>query len=221
MLENRVYTYVLIIVLSLAAFGCTNTINIHRESIAQDISAWGDNIEGPRWTQYANNAISQLGQELLNTVPADIELYCPNYANLNLNNRQQYWVSMISALAYFESNFSSAVSYQESFNDSQGKPVISRGLLQISKESANSYGCDILDEKELHDPKVNIYCGVRILNQWIAKQDGVISDRKGWWIFKSEWLGAARYWSPFRNESKRKSIAISTSKQPYCSNDNS
>jgi hypothetical protein len=172
---------------------------------------WDWRPDGREWTEMAHVALVDLGSGLLTTTPRDIADYCPSYERLNDESRRAFWVYLLSRLARFESNHDPGVSFTESFNDSQGNPVISRGLLQISKESANGYGCRIVDADELYDPEGNIRCGVRILNRWVAERDGVIAGRTD-----GQWLGAARYWSPFRNESRRAEIAVATASQSYC-----
>lgn len=172
---------------------------------------WDWRPDGRVWTDMAHVALVDLGSGLLSTTPRDIADYCPSYERLNDEQRRAFWVYLLSRLARFESSHDPAVRFTESFNDSQGNPVISRGLLQISKESANGYGCRIADAAELHNPEVNIRCGVRILNRWVAERDGVIAARTD-----GQWLGAARYWSPFRNDSRRAQIASATASQSYC-----
>lgn len=168
-------------------------------------------------------AITLAGRELLDLSPKDATEYCPQYKNLGLNARRRFYVALFAALAKFESAYKDNVAYEEAcyvklrdangkeykgripetkapkgcgIKDAQGKYVVSRGQLQISKESANSYGCKISDSKELHDPKVNIECGNRIAKKWIA-QDGVIAGGSS-----GAWKGMARYWSPFRKSDR-------------------
>jgi soluble lytic murein transglycosylase-like protein len=159
----------------------------------------------------AHTAIENVGSGLLTKTPQDVQGYCPSYDDLNQAQRRTFWVYLLSRLARFESNHDLSVSYTESFNDAQGNRVISRGLLQVSKESANGYGCGIGDATELHDPETNIRCGVRILNRWVAERDRVIAARTN-----SQWRGAVRYWRPFRSDSRRAQIASATVSQPCC-----
>lgn len=174
-------------------------------------AAWDIKPDGRKWTKITHTAISELGKNLLTSVPKDIKDYCSAYDHLSNENRKDFWVYLISSLARFESNYNPNEKYVENFRDRNGNFVISRGLLQISKESANGYGCKIEDENELHDPEVNIRCGIRIINHWVSK-DGVIAAQTS----NEGWRGAARYWSPFRNQSKRTTIASETSSQSYC-----
>ncbi len=180
------------------------------------IASWQGNANSTQLARYTRDAINQHGKGLLQAVPNDIETYCPNYEDASRQERLAFWSGFISSLSHFESNHKSDVWYQERFNDAKGNPVVSRGLLQISIESGNGYGCGLKNQKQLHDPKTNISCGVRILNRWVGQRDQVISDREGWWIFEGSWLGAARYWSPFRSETKKAKIAQATRNQPYC-----
>lgn len=105
----------------------------------------------------------------------------------------QYWVMLFSALARHESNFDPTCTYTEKFPDAKGKPVVSRGLLQISKESANGYGAGLVKEEELHDVATNLRCGVLIAAKWVVK-DGVVYGGDA----EHGWKGMARYWSQFR-----------------------
>ena len=178
---------------------------------AHPAAAWDRQPEGRAWTDITHQAIEELGAALLTAVPEDIHDYCPRYAELGAAERRAFWVHVISVLARFESNYQPSVQYKESFADSKGESVISRGLLQISKESANGYGCKIGDAQELHDPTVNLRCGVRILARWIPK-DQVIARQTG-----GKWKGAARYWSPFRRDQSRETIARESAAQSYCS----
>lgn len=100
----------------------------------------------------------------------------------------------ISIMAKFESSFKPETSYKESFKDAKGNYVISRGLLQLSIESANqkAYSCGIKTADELHNPKININCAVKIAAYWINK-DQV--------FFGGDKLGIGRYWSVGRKSS--------------------
>lgn len=153
------------------------------------------------WTAILDQALTDLGADLLAANPKDLASYCPP-----AGARKQCYIGIISSLAKFESNYKPASSYQESFKDSKGNYVISRGLLQISQESANGYGCGIRDAKELHDVETNLRCGIRIMARWIIR-DGVVAGGK-----TSAWLGMSRYWSPFRDAAKTKAIQDATKK---------
>jgi len=154
----------------------------------------GKHADASRWTQYTADAIAQYGSAMRTKRPSDVASFCPNYANLDEKGRTQFWVGLVAAIAKYESSYNPNTRYQENFKDSSGTAVVSRGLLQISAESARNYGCSVSSGTALHDAKVNLTCGVRIINHWLA-QDGVISAQT------SDWRGAARYWAVLRKSS--------------------
>lgn len=129
---------------------------------------------------------------LADRVPDDIASFCPNYQALPPPSRRRFWVLLLSAMAHEESRCDPTVAFQESFRDAQGDLVVSRGLLQLSIESANGYGCGFGAPEELHDPARNLRCGVRIMVRWLDR-DRVIGARS-----RRTWLGGARYWSTLR-----------------------
>lgn len=154
------------------------------------------NRDGAAWSQYVYDQLPVLGANILARNPADISSFCANYSRLSTADKKNFWVYMLSAMTELESAHNTNTSYTEAFNDVNGDRVISRGLLQISIESANSYGCGFTNANQLHDPKRNLACGIRILNRWIGN-DGVISGQSG-----TSWRGGARYWSVLRKENR-------------------
>lgn len=160
------------------------------------LSDWSNAV----WTNYLGKAIDELGADMMKAEIKDYLEWCPSIEV----GRKQFYVMLLSIVARYESGFDPNNFYKEDFKDVKGNYVISRGLLQISPESANGYGCGITNPDMLYDPETNIRCGVRILNRWIQR-DGVIQgsmlvreDGKN----KTRWLGAGRYWSQFRKEKR-------------------
>lgn len=177
-----------------------------------DYAAWSEkNLDGS-WTRMTEQAVAK--SPLVKLVPADVQSFCPLYASLPQQQRSKFWVALFSAMAKPESNFKPQSFYQEKFKDAQGRRVISRGLLQISHESANQprYACDIKQPHSLHDPKVNLSCGVKIMSKWV-QTDGVISQQR----WSKDPKGGARYWSTLRPQrGKVQSIANFTRQLPFC-----
>ena len=161
----------------------------------------GRSPSAAKWTHYTLRAIEKHGQDLVNARPADIAEFCPKYNSLGAQGRKSFWVKLISAIAASESSFNPMARYREpAIVNRSGTNVVSRGLLQLSFESANAYDCGFTNEEQLHHPRLNIECGVRILSQWI-ESDGVISARAD-----GEWRGGARYWAVLRSISPKKEI---------------
>lgn len=173
-------------------------------------AAWDVRPEGRTWTQVAHQAVAVLAPQLVTLTPNDIDAFCPGYRAANPDGRRAFYVALLAELARYESNFDPSVSFTESFSDASGRRVVSRGLLQLSQESANGYGCGITDAQQLHDPETNIRCGVRILGRWVER-DGVIAGYSN-----GAWRGASRYWSPFRDRNKLVDLQASLNALPYC-----
>lgn len=177
-----------------------------------DYAAWSAKNPDGSWTRMTELAVTQ--SPLVRLVPTDIHNFCPLYASLKQQERSKFWVALFSAMAKPESNFKPQSFYQEKFKDAKGRRVISRGLLQISHESANQarYACDVKQPQHLHDPKVNLSCGVKIMSKWV-QTDGVISQPR----WSKEPKGGARYWSTLRPQrGKVQSIANFTRQLPFC-----
>ncbi|KYG69215.1 hypothetical protein AZI87_08385 [Bdellovibrio bacteriovorus] len=170
------------------------------------------NSAGKTWTAHVNNELDRLGEDMLDVIPADASTFCPNYKNLTYAQRKQYWTHFMSNMVRFESNYNTNTSYTEAFNDSQGRRVVSRGLLQISIESGNAYGCNFKSTKDLHDPLQNLSCGIRILNRWVGR-DGRIAGK-----VSGSWRGGARYWAVLRagDKTSYQTILSSSKKLSIC-----
>ena len=150
--------------------------------------------DGVAWSKHVFEQLPVLAPRLLANNPADIAQFCPAYSSLSATDKKNFWVYLISSMAELESGHDPAVTYTEAFADVNGKRVVSRGLLQISIESGNAYGCAFKTEAELHDPERNLDCGLRILNKWVGN-DGTLAGQKG-----TAWQGGARYWSVLRKD---------------------
>lgn len=176
-----------------------------------DYAAWATKNQDGSWTRAAESAVAS--SPLIRLNPADITQFCPNYPKLAKHERRKFWVGLLSAMSKPESNFKPEATYRERFRDGKGRPVVSRGLLQISIESANQkrYDCDIRHPALLHDPVINLACGVRILSKWVTT-DGVIASRS-----PLQHQGGGRYWSTLRAQNgKISAIAEFTRALPFC-----
>ena len=179
---------------------------------ASDFAAWAKKNPDGSWTKTALEAVST--SLLASSIPDDIQRFCPAYQTLDTDKRNMFWVGLLSAMARPESNFKPATKFTESFSDSSGRKVISRGLLQISIESANQsrYGCNIKKAEDLHIPAVNLACSVKILSAWV-RSDNVIATYK----IDSENRGGGRYWSVLReSQGHLPELAGFTSRLSFC-----
>lgn len=156
----------------------------------------GKHPDAAKWSDHLYKAI--LSSELVNLKPGDISDFCPSYPT-DKDARARFWVALISAMAEKESSHKPETQYKESFKDQHGNYVISRGLLQLSIESARGYKCVLDNAQDLHDPYKNLDCGLKILTRWVSK-DGFIARKT------SGWRGGARYWSVLRKSSTKSFI---------------
>lgn len=187
------------------------------EILARWTAWWSEeaptNMERLSWSRHVLKETERLAGPSLVAEPIDLSIYCPKWKALTLPDRKGLFLSLISAMSKFESGFDPATEYKENFKDSKGNWIISRGLLQLSVESANGYGCQVT-EKSLHDAKTNLTCAIIILNRWIAK-DRYFGSSIG--AAKNKHMGGARYWSVLREKSKsREKIYTFTRSQKMC-----
>jgi hypothetical protein len=164
--------------------------------------------DGAAWSQHVYDQLPALAPNLLAKAPSDVAQYCPNYSNLTTADKKNFWVYLLSSMSELESGHDTGAKYVENFLDRKGNPVISSGLLQISIESGNAYGCGFANQNQLYDPLKNLDCGLRILNKWVGN-DGSVGGKSG-----TTWLGGARYWAVLRN--KTSTIQKWTQAQQIC-----
>lgn len=176
----------LVVLIALLFVSCETSVPDKKGSF-QPI--WNELAFGERYTGYVKDALREHGDYLLEGEIKDLKKFCI----FDDKSREDYFVFLISVMAKFESNFDTYTAFEESFSDQQGNPVISRGLLQISIESSRNYKCNFNTEKDLHTAKLNLECGVRILNYW-AKRDSYLHHRT--WV--GNYRGGARYWAVLR-----------------------
>jgi len=172
--------------------------------------AWGDKAE---WTAHTLKEVKDSG--IYKTLPKDVADFCPNYKFLNDPDRFEFWAQFISIMTKWESSYNTNSNTPECRTAScvysggcDYKPgygycmkgghklddgiVISRGLLQISLQSAQGYGCAVSVPKDLNDPLKNLSCGVKILNRFIPKDVSIAGKLNG------SWQGATKYWAVLR-----------------------
>lgn len=159
--------------------------------------------EGAQWSRYLYTAIDQFGRNLLSSNPTDIAEFCPSYPSLTTAQKANFYALLISAIAKYESGFNPNSSYKESWG------VYSNGLLQLSL--GDGHGCNFQNNAETFDPKKNLECGVKILNDEV-KRDNVIAQGSG-----NSSRGGARYWAVLRgSRSTRNNIATITKSSSIC-----
>ncbi|NCN39650.1 transglycosylase SLT domain-containing protein [bacterium] len=213
-LKNSLFTFVLLMSPALMAFGgrAPKEDSPDRSPGSVKEVRWEDeHSQGARWTAFVHDEMESLGKNLLATTPADIGEFCPNYSKLSRGNKKNFWTYLLSAMTEFESNFNPSLQYRENFKDSKGNYIISRGLLQLSQESANGYSCNIRDAQDLHNPFTNLSCAIRIIDRWVGRDKRIAGQVSG------GWRGGARYWSVLRTSGHNRVTTIKRWTSSFCS----
>ncbi len=166
----------------------------------QPRAAWDFHPKGRLWTRSTMAAIRGHGAPLIETVPDDIDAWCPAYAQNGPTQRAAFWTGLISALVRHEST------YRPRAVGGGGRWY---GLTQILPATARGYGCRAQTGEALRHGASNLSCAVRIMAFTVAR-DGVVALRDG----RSAGVGAD--WGPMTKRAKRQQMAAYTRRQTYC-----
>ena len=161
---------------------------------------WDFRDDSESWTLASLAALKSHGSRLEETVPRDIENWCPGYANNPPHLRRAFWVGMISALVKHESTYRP---------EAVGGGDLWYGLTQIYPDTAQRYGCQATTGQELKDPEDNLSCAIRIMNVTVPRDNAIA-------IRDSRWRGVAADWGPMSNPSKISEMSAWTRSQEYC-----
>jgi len=157
---------------------------------------WNHVTEAPAWNTAMMQALLTDGAPMLDTLPEDVETFCPGYDEASDSERAAFYVAFFSGLARYESTWNPRAS---------GGGGRYQGLLQISPQTARHHGC-ALPEAGLYDGAANLACAVRIASVAVAR-DGVLAQGRG---------GVAADWPPMRDAAKRRDVAAFTRALPQC-----
>lgn len=158
----------------------------------------GASPDAPAWTRILDEELRDHGDKLIDFIPADAEAFCPNWAGLDPRGREQVWITLISAIAKYESGFDPAAAYDEP------EPLSERsvGLLQLSLSDSVDFHCGFATEVEIEDARNNLDCGVRILVELVLPDQVIGGGRE------DDRQGAAAYWSVLNRRGHPKSRAV-------------
>lgn len=161
---------------------------------------WQHRSESAQWTLSALSALETHGKPLADSVPQDVDGWCPGYRSASPEARRAFWVGFLSALAKHESTWRP---------DAVGGGGKWYGLMQILPSTARLYGCRARSGDALKDGASNLSCAIRIMARTVPR-DGVIALNGG------RWGGVAADWGPMRSSSKRTEMASWLRGQSYC-----
>ena len=163
-------------------------------------TAWENTPKGAVWTRAALAALNAHGRPLVETVPEDIDTWCPAYPNNDIKQRAAFWAGLLSVLARYESTWNPRA---------VGGGNRWFGLLQIAPATARGYKCRVGSGEALKSGAANVSCAIRIMATTVPR-DGVVALKNG----RSAGVGAD--WGPMTSRKKRESMAHYTSRQSYC-----
>jgi hypothetical protein len=201
------------------------------------VAEWDKIPEGPKWTAIVVKALGELGGPMLALKELkDQKDFCPNYPSLNMNQKIQFYTMLVSTMAKFESGFNTKSAVHEcrktcvyskcvkveglgycmaGGDPADGGVITSRGLLQMSYRSAVDFNCGPKSAEQMHDPEMNLRCGVRVLNYFISRDKRIGDDAD------LNHFGGGKYWAVLRqskgyNKNSRDAIASRTRSLPFC-----
>jgi hypothetical protein len=169
--------------------------------MAEEKARLGDNATWRwQWDAVIEKAIPD--GLISSNVPGDVKFFCPRFNSMREVDKRVYWAYFFQALAGAEAGLdaTSNVRHEEpevAVKDSVSHRIVrSEGLLQLTYQDADRYGCQFdwekdrnLDEhnpsKTILQPANNLLCGVKILEFQLIQQ-------------KKPLLSKTSYWSPLR-----------------------
>lgn len=199
-LKMRPVAFVAAVAAALTLTSCSSTYSSNTATRAEplDITArWDHKPQSEVWTGAVLDALDRHGAPLVSVVPADIDTWCPAYADGSREERKAFWVGLLSALAKHESTWRP---------DAAGGGGRWIGLVQIAPGTARSYGCVADSTAELKNGAANLSCAVRIMASTVLR-DGVVSEGM---------RGVAADWGPFHQARKREDMREWVRSQGYC-----
>lgn len=190
--------------------------------------AWnGKHKDADKWTTFTLQTIRTIGADMAASNPLDAEAFCPSYKKLTADERVEFYAQLISKMVQYESSYNPASFMYECSKTKNnygsnarwdeergwcmkgghsldGGYVISRGLMQMSLESAQSYGCPVKVPQDMHDPYKSLDCAIRVMNRFIPAPRPYMGATRGhgsiagYSSTRKAWNGAAAYWAVIR-----------------------
>lgn len=189
-----------IMVAALSLSGCMVWPLAANEGLTEPpVMRWDHRPEALSWTTAGFEMVDESGPAsvLPEVVPADIDAWCPAYAGADRDQREAFWVGLLSTLARHESTWRP---------EAVGGGGRWFGLVQISPATARGYGCEARSGSALLDGESNLRCALRIWATTVPR-DGVVAAQRG---------GVAADWGPFVQARKREDMRDWIRTQDYC-----
>ena len=150
----------------------------------------------PAWDQIVEKAIPP--EMLSSQVPRDVRRFCPNFYNLNDTDKRVFWAYFFQALAGAEAGLNPTTRMRHTqpevakIDEVSGRAVRSEGLLQLDLRRPEALQLRFRlgqrsqlksndPAKTILQPKNNLECGIKILDNQIITQHKSLVSRKSYW----------------------------------------
>jgi hypothetical protein len=164
--------------------------------LAEKKADLGEQTWNPGWDRIVEEA---LPPEMLSArVARDVRPFCPRFNTMSDGDKRAYWAYFFQALAGAEAGLVPTADVRHTEAEIPEKDTVtkrmvrSEGLLQLTFMDAQRYGCDFdwdndkkLAEKDpartILQPRNNLTCGVKILDNQIIVQRKPLLSRSSYW----------------------------------------
>jgi hypothetical protein len=203
-------TYLWIASIALCLAGCKSTAPTQQRQAtptpaikaapATPIAEKKEELGGKTWDSHWDVVIEQsLSPEMLSPMAARaVRSFCPNFSNEAEADKRAFWAYLFQAMAGAEAGLdpSADVHHTQAVMNKTDtvtkRPIRQQGLLQLSYQDAEQYGCDMDWAKDRHlskhdpetsilQPEKNLTCGVKIMENQIITQKKPLIVRSSYW----------------------------------------
>ena len=159
----------------------------------------------PQWDAVIEKSLTP---ELLSSQVAwDVGPFCPRFNHLREADKRAFWAYFFQALSGAEAGLKATANVRHTEPEVAVKDgvshrmVRSEGLLQLTYEDANRYGCEFDwdndktlpehdPEKSILNPENNLLCGVKILQSQLVDHKKPLLSRTSYWsTLRPGWPG--------------------------------
>lgn len=150
----------------------------------------------PQWDVLVEENLS--GAMLSRRVPRDVRHFCPRFYEMQNGDKRAFWAYFFQALAGAEAGLDPTTNVRHGepevarVDEVTHRTVRSEGLLQLAYEDAKRYECDFDWKSDrllkpddpartILQPKNNLDCGVKILENQIIVHHKPLLSSTGYW----------------------------------------
>lgn len=149
----------------------------------------------PQWDIFIERSLPPA--MLSRKVPRDVRRFCPCFFQMSKTNKREFWAYFFQALAGAEAGLNARTNVLHTEVDMgtdrvSKQRIRSEGLLQLTYEDQKRYGCNFNWEadrrlplkdprKTILNPKNNLECGIKILNDQIIVHHKPLFSSTSYW----------------------------------------